>query len=101
MSAFHIVQKIIECEGWQDRGEFEELYLSNEEYDASESSLTLQWQTCNEQGQERWRAYWDCNINPVRVLHLQLATNKAIYFNQIVDYFLNLHSSQFNLHLQG
>ena len=68
----------MERDGWLDNGGLEDIFLPFQEYDASKSTLSIQWKTLNEAGQERWRPYRDIDINPV-ILRIVTINNRINY----------------------
>ena len=57
------LQKLMDVEKLSERGEFEEIRLSDDDYDATKSTLTI---TCLTQKENQWKPYLHYKLQRVR-----------------------------------
>ena len=55
----------MKLEKLHEPGEFEEVYLSENDYDASRSSIEIHCHTHNENNEECWKSYRDFSLHRV------------------------------------
>ena len=64
-SYLYFLQKLLKLEKLDQLGEFEEIRLSEKDYDASQSSLEISCHTHNENNEQSWRSYRDFKLQRV------------------------------------